>query len=201
MGKSTMSLAWKLLIASCIIVGTASEALAGGYKGALSSDTRVYDVTFVDDGSVRTETWFAQWVGNVYSKAKEAESDRVKIPLSERIQLCESASWIAPQRHIWKEGAEPYLTASHKLKLKRLEHRMRIVRCRRDVERTQGISRRALRSAREWIGSRNMNSVTFNRDNHEIGSVEVWLRREVPNVISIRLNRKESGLSAPGISS
>lgn len=193
MNKSKQILWQCLFFAAFAFAMSTGQADARGYKGAVHSDTLVFHVTYVSGDTVQVETWFAQWVGNVYSKAIEAESSRVHMSLSERIRVCESASWIAPERHIWREGDEPYLTRSQELKLQRLEHSVKYVNCQKVTEKTQGVSRRSLSFAQDWLQSRQLVSFAFDRDDNAIASVEDWILQNIPNVISIRVDRKVSG--------
>lgn len=188
---------WKIILFAAFAVGlAANQANAEGYKGALLSDTLVFDVTYVSGDTVLVETWFAQWEGNVYSRALESEILR-PVGVNIKRKVCENASWIAPERHIWKEGDPPYLTRSQDLRYLRLEHSLKKVRCRSVNDVTRGVSSRALKNAQAWLQSRHLSSATFDRNQKEIGSVEVWIRENVPGVVSIRMNtQKTSSLVA-----
>ena len=191
---------WKTLLFTILAMGLGtSQALAGGYKGALLSDTLVFDVTYVSGGNVQIETWFAQWEGNVYSDTLDSRVLR-SVGINKTRKVCENASWIAPERHIWREGDEPYLTRSQDLKRVRLEHSIKTVRCRSVTEETQGVSRRALKSAEAWLQSRQLSSVAFDRKQKEIASVAVWIKENVPGVVSIRLNTRKSAESIASLS-
>lgn len=194
---SSVSTWWKIIFVAAVVFSLgATAARAEGYKGAISSDTLVFDVTYQSGDAVVVETWFAQWVGNVYSKAVQSEVPRDG-PISSKRGFCESASWIAPERHIWKEGDPPYLTKSHKMKLRRLEHSMRRVRCRKNIEETRGVSKRALKNAVKWIGSRELDTYALARDKAEIGSVETWILANVPGAISTKLNTRKLPQKSP----
>lgn len=183
---------WKIVLFAAFAMGFGvNQANAEGYKGALLSDTLVFDVTRVSGDSVRVETWFAQWEGNVYSKALDASVLR-SVGINKTRKVCENASWIAPERHIWKEGDPPYLTRSQDLTVFRLEHSLKKVRCRSATEETRGVSSRALKSAQAWLQSRHLSSAAYDRSQKEIGSVEVWIRENVPGVVSIRMNTQKS---------
>ena len=186
---------WKIILFAAIATGlAANSANAEGYKGALLSDTLVFEVTLVSGDSVQVETWFAQWEGNVYSRALDANV-LLPVGINKTRKVCESASWIAPERHIWKEGDPPYLTRSQELKAFRLEHALKKVRCRSATEEIQGVSRRALKNAQAWLRSRQLSSVDFDRNQNEIGSVEAWIRENVPGVISIRMSAQKPSSS------
>lgn len=191
---------WGVLLFAVLAAGLGtSQAIAGGYKGALLSDTLVFDVTYVSGGNVQVATWFAQWEGNVYSDTRDSRVLR-SVGINKKRRVCENASWIAPERHIWKEGDEPYLTRSQNLKLLRLEHSLKKVRCRSATEETLGVSRRALGNARAWLQSRNLSSASFDREQNEIASVEIWIKENVPGVVSVRLNRQKSSTSIASLS-
>ena len=97
---------------------------------------------------------------------------------------------------------QPIIRSSNKQQEKRdKKYRDEIVHESKEAEKIEGVSRRALKSAKEWLGSRSLTSVNVNQENNQIDSVEMWIYRNVPNVVSIKLNRKESGMSAPAVSS
>lgn len=183
---------WKIALFAAFAMGLGiNQANAEGYKGALLSDTLVFDVTYVSGDTVQVETWFAQWEGNVYSRALDSKVLR-PVGINAKRKVCENASWIAPERHIWKEGDPPYLTRSQDLTVLRLEHSLKKVRCRSATEETRGVSRRALKNAQAWLQSRHLSSADYDRSQKEIGSVEVWIRENIPGVVSIRMNTQKS---------
>ena len=196
MDKVQVSRLSLVLFATLAIGLFGNQASAGDYKGALSSDTLVFDVTYMAGGTVQTETWFAQWHGNVYSKVIEAEVPKVGDRFSSR-RFCENASWVAPERHIWKEGDEPYLTRSQDMKLIRLEHSLKRVDCRKMSNETRGVSKRALKNARRWLQSRSLQSSALDRNRIEVANVETWIRENLPGVVSVKLtDRKREVLVA-----
>lgn len=185
-----------ILFSAVAITMAATGAWAEGYKGAVFSDTLVFDVTYVSGDTVRVETWFTQWVGNVYSDTLETGNEGFS-GTRIRMNLCESASWIAAERHIWKEGDPPYMTRSHKMKLRRLENSIKRSKCRKVTEDTQRVSRRALRNATDWIKSRDLDTVSAGRDHSDIGSVEGWVHANIDGVVSIRLNMHKTPRKSP----
>lgn len=185
--KVSRSAGFFALILAVALFG--SQAHAKTYKGDLTSQVLVFDVTTSLTGeTMRVETWFAQWVGDVYAKSIEFSMEQPGSRIFKR-RVCETASWIAPQRHIWREGEESFQTRTQDLKYLRLDHSIRRVRCKRVTDVTARISQGALKRAQGWFASRQLTSKTIARDHKDIGNVETWLADNVPGFVSVEIRK------------
>lgn len=178
-----------LFLVALILTLIGSEAKAKSYKGDLTSQVLVFDVTTSLNGETRNkETWFVQWVGDVYAKSIESSSERLGSRVLRR-RVCETASWIAPRRHIWREGEAPYQTKTQDLKYLRLDHSIKRVRCKRVTDETARVSQGALKRAQTWFNSRGLTTATIARDHRRIGSVETWMADNVPGFVAVEIRQ------------
>lgn len=178
-----------LFLVALILTLIGSEVEAKSYKGDLTSQVLVFDVTTSLNGETRSkETWFVQWVGDVYAKSIESSSERLGSRVLRR-RVCETASWIAPRRHIWREGEAPYQTKTQDLKYLRLDHSIKRVRCKRVTDETARVSQGALKRAQTWFNSRGLTTATIARDHRRIGSVETWMADNVPGFVSVEIRQ------------
>lgn len=191
----TKTLTMPLFLVALLLGIPSTQADARTYKGDLTSQVLVFDVTTSLNGKTeQIETWFAQWVGDVYAKSIESPAMPAG-SLGARRRICETASWIAPRRHIWREGEEPFLTKTQDLKYLRLDHSIKRVRCKRVTNETKRVSQGALKRAQAWFSSRGLTSDTIARDHRQIGNVETWLAENVPGFVSVKLRTSGRGLS------
>lgn len=179
-----------IVATGAVIAAPGADAQMRTYKGDLTSQTLVFEVTTAVKGQKpKVEVWFAQWVGNVYAKSVETT-----LPGSGALKrgkrICETASWIAPKRHIWREGDEPYLTKTQDLKYLRLDHSTNSAKCKRVQGVTKRVSKGALSRAQEWFDSRTPKTTPTTRDHRDIGSVENWIRYNVPGFVSVELRSR-----------
>jgi hypothetical protein len=175
-----------IVATGAVIAVPGADAQMRTYKGDLTSRTLIFDVTTTDGGQQQVETWFAQWVGNVYAKSIETNQPGFGI-IKRKKPVCETASWIAPKRHIWREGDEPYLTRTHDLKYLRLDHSIKSAKCERVRDETRRVSKGALKRAQGWFSARNATNTPTSRDHRKLGSVEDWIEHNVPGFISVDL--------------
>lgn len=188
------NLATRFVLVSLALAVFGIQAQARTYKGDLSSGTLVFEVTTsVDGDGKRVEIWFAQWVGNVYAKSIETSVDRIG-PRGSGRPVCETASWIAPQRHIWREGDDPYLTKTQELKFLRLDHSIKKRGCERVKDETRRVSKGALKRAQAWFTSRQISSKTIARDHRDIGNVETWMAKNIPGFVSVKVRNQTNSL-------